>query len=195
MQHSWCCLPATGPPGGGLVAGLRAGGSPPGIRWAELAIRRITDATGCDDPLASIRSRLRGYTGGDPTSPGAASPTGVRCWPRPRHPALRADHFGAGVSLCDEPALDVLAGWLASRIGQCGARSATSRSSGPATQTITLEPAAGRRDGNDEATARPDALLPLPRRETRECLAEDMRRLGRRRSTRALAGIEKVRYV
>ena len=29
----------------------------------KLAIRRITDATGCDDPLASIRSRLQGYTG------------------------------------------------------------------------------------------------------------------------------------
>ena len=31
----------------------------------QLAIRRLTDATGAEDPLASIKSRLQGYTPGD----------------------------------------------------------------------------------------------------------------------------------
>ena len=31
----------------------------------QLAIRRITDATNSSDPLAAIKSRLKGYTAGD----------------------------------------------------------------------------------------------------------------------------------
>ena len=31
----------------------------------QLAIRRITDATNCADPLAAIKGRLQGYTPGD----------------------------------------------------------------------------------------------------------------------------------
>ncbi|EUA34918.1 glucose-6-phosphate dehydrogenase subunit [Mycobacterium xenopi 3993] len=48
----------------------------------QLAIRRITDATNGADPLSAIKSRLPGYTPATPTWPGAASRTGVRCWPR-----------------------------------------------------------------------------------------------------------------
>ncbi|MGB9227050.1 OpcA/G6PD domain-containing protein, partial [Mycobacterium sp.] len=45
-------------------------------------------------------------------------------------------------------------------------------------------------------TGRPDALVPLPRRETRECLAEDMRRLDADKIYfGALEGIEKVQYL
>ena len=45
-------------------------------------------------------------------------------------------------------------------------------------------------------TDRPEALLPLPRRETRECLAEDLRRLDADEIYHeALAGIDKVQYV
>jgi glucose-6-phosphate dehydrogenase assembly protein OpcA len=45
-------------------------------------------------------------------------------------------------------------------------------------------------------TARPDALLPLARRETGECLAEDLRRLDPDEIYQsALEGIEKVQYV
>ena len=44
-------------------------------------------------------------------------------------------------------------------------------------------------------TARPDALVPLARRETRECLAEDLRRLDPDEIyEEALQGIDKVQY-
>jgi glucose-6-phosphate dehydrogenase assembly protein OpcA len=44
-------------------------------------------------------------------------------------------------------------------------------------------------------TARPDALVPLPRRVTGECLAEDLRRLDPDEIYHAaLEGIEKVQY-
>ena len=44
-------------------------------------------------------------------------------------------------------------------------------------------------------TAKPDALVPLARRETRECLAEDMRRLDADEIYHAaLGGISKVQY-
>jgi glucose-6-phosphate dehydrogenase assembly protein OpcA len=44
-------------------------------------------------------------------------------------------------------------------------------------------------------TSRPVALLPLARRETRECLAEELRRLDDDVIYReALAGIDKVSY-
>jgi glucose-6-phosphate dehydrogenase assembly protein OpcA len=44
-------------------------------------------------------------------------------------------------------------------------------------------------------TAKPEAKLPLARRETRDCLAEDMRRLDADETyLAALQGIEKVTY-
>ena len=65
------------------------------------------------------------------------------------------------------------------------------------TQTITLSRPQDGVTATMSRTARPDALLPLPRRETRECLAEDMRRLDAADEIyrEALAGIEKVQYV
>ena len=45
-------------------------------------------------------------------------------------------------------------------------------------------------------TAKPEALVPLPRRETRECLAEDLRRLDADAIYfEALEGIDRVEYV
>ncbi|HEX5143570.1 MAG TPA: OpcA/G6PD domain-containing protein, partial [Mycobacterium sp.] len=44
-------------------------------------------------------------------------------------------------------------------------------------------------------TNRPDALLPLPRRESRDCLAEDLRRLDADDIYHAaLKGLDKVHY-
>ena len=165
----------------------------------KLAIRRITDATGCDDPLASIRSRLQGYTGGDTDLAWSR----ITYWRALLASALDTPPFepitSALVSgLKDEPALDVLAGWLASRID-----GPVQRAVGDLkvelvrpTQTITLSRPQDGVTATMSRTARPDALLPLPRRETRECLAEDMRRLDADEIYReALAGIEKVQYV
>ena len=96
-----------------------------------------------------------------------------------------------------EPALDILAGWLASRID------------GPVTravgelkveldrdpETITLSRPQEGVTATLSRTGRPDALLPLARRETRDCLAEDLRRLDADEIYReALQGLDKVQY-
>ena len=165
----------------------------------KLAIRRITDATGSDDPLASIRSRLQGYTGGDTDLAWSR----ITYWRALLASALDTPPYepitSALVSgLKDEPALDILAGWLASRID-----GPVQRAIGDLkvelvrpTQTITLSRPQDGVTATMSRTARPDALLPLPRRETRECLAEDMRRLDADEIYHeALAGIDKVQYV
>ena len=164
----------------------------------KLAIRRITDATNGVDPLASIKSRLQGYTAGDTD----LSWSRVTYWRAllasavdlaPYEPVKSAVVSG----LKSEPALDILAGWLASRID------------GPVTrlvgelrvdliresETITLARPQTGVTATLRRTGRPDALLPLARRETRDCLAEDLRRLDADEIyAEALAGIEKVTY-
>lgn len=165
----------------------------------RLALRRITDATGTEDPLAAIKSRLKGYTDGDTDLAWSR----ITYWrallasavdQAPYEPLTSALVSG----LKDEPALDILAGWLASRID-----GTVTRAVGElkvelvrASETVTL---ARPQDGVTATltrTGRPEALLPLPRRETRECLAEDLRRLDADEIYHeALAGIEKVQYV
>ena len=99
--------------------------------------------------------------------------------------------------LKSEPALDILAGWLASRID------------GPVTRTVGKLKVELNRDSETitlsrpqegvtatlSRTGRPDALLPLARRETRDCLSEDLRRLDADDIYReALQGLDKVQY-
>jgi glucose-6-phosphate dehydrogenase assembly protein OpcA len=63
------------------------------------------------------------------------------------------------------------------------------------TQIITLSRPQQGSTATLSRTGRPDAQLPLGRRETRECLAEDMRRLDADEVYHeALAGLEKVLY-
>ncbi|OBI54411.1 glucose-6-phosphate dehydrogenase assembly protein OpcA [Mycobacterium sp. E796] len=165
----------------------------------KLAIRRITDATNGIDPLSAIKSRLPGYSAGDTDL----------CWARitywralltsavdqpPHEPIESAVVSG----LKTEPALDILAGWLASRIDGPVRRAVgelkveLTRSS----ETITLSRPQEGRTATLSRTARPDALVPLARRETGECLAEDLRRLDADEVYRtALEGIKKVQYV
>lgn len=164
----------------------------------RLAIRRITDATGTERPLQSLRNRLSGYAQGDTDL----------CWSRITYwRALLASALdqpphepvtGALVSgLADEPALDILAGWLAARIEGPVRRVAGELKvelSQPS-QTISLSRPQDGSTATLRRTGRPDALLPLARRETRECLAEDLRRLDADEIYReALAGIDKVQY-
>jgi len=164
----------------------------------QLAIRRITDATYGTDPLAAIRGRLAGYTPGDTDL----------CWSRvtywralltsavdqaPHEPIASARVSG----LKTEPALDILAGWLASRID-----GPVTRSTGElkveltrASETITLSRPQDGVTAMLQRTVRPDALLPLARRDTSDCLAEDLRRLDSDDIYReALEGLDKVRY-
>ncbi len=164
----------------------------------QLAIRRITDATNGVDPLASIKGRLQGYTPGDTDLAWSR----ITYWRALLTSALDQGPFdpiqSAVVSgLKTEPALDILAGWLASRID------------GPVTreigelkvelvrggETITLSRPQTGVTASLTRTGKPDALVPLARRETRECLAEDMRRLDADEIyLAALQGIDRVTY-
>ncbi len=165
----------------------------------KLAIRRITDATNGTDPLSAIKHRLSGYTAGDTDLAWAR----ITYWralltsavDQPPHEPIESALVSG---LKTEPALDVLAGWLASRIDGPVRRAVGElkvelvRNS----ETIVLSRPQEGRTATLSRTARPDALLPLARRETGECLAEDLRRLDADEIyQKALEGIEKVQYV
>jgi glucose-6-phosphate dehydrogenase assembly protein OpcA len=165
----------------------------------KLAIRRITDATNDVDPLQSIKSRLQGYTAGDTDLAWSR----ITYWRALLTSTLDQGPFepiqSALVSgLKTEPALDVMAGWLATRIN-----GPVKRAVGElkvelvrATETITLSRPQEGVTASLTRTAKPDALVPLARRETRECLAEDMRRLDADETYfAALQGIDEVEYV
>ncbi|KRE34625.1 oxidoreductase [Mycobacterium sp. Soil538] len=165
----------------------------------KLAIRRITDATNGPDPLATIKGRLKGYTPGDTDLAWSritywrALLTSAVDLP-PHEPITSALVSG----LATEPALDLLAGWLAHRIDgpvrrAVGELKVELVRDG---ETITLSRPQDGVTARLTRTAQPEALVPLARRETRECLAEDMRRLDADEIYfEALQGIEKVQYV
>jgi glucose-6-phosphate dehydrogenase assembly protein OpcA len=164
----------------------------------RLAVRRITDATGAPNPLESLRSRLRGYAQGDTDLAWSR----ITYWRALLASALDQPPYEEVSSALvsgreEEPALDILAGWLASRIGGTVRREVGDlkveliRPS----ETITLSRPQDGSTATLTRTGRPAAKLPLQRRETRECLAEDLRRLDADEVYHgALAGIEKVQY-
>ena len=184
-----------------VVAWWPAGGPDDAVARpaGQLAIRRITNATDCADPMAAIKGRLAGYTSGDTDLAWAASPTGGHCW-RLRSISHRSSRSPRRwcPGLEDEPSLDMLAGWLATRIDGPVRREVGElkveliRS----TETITLRRPQTGVTATISRTAKPDALIPLARREAKECLAEDLRRLDADEIYHeALEGIEKVQYV
>ncbi len=165
----------------------------------RLALRRITDATNGTDPLQSIKGRLEGYTPGDTDLAWSR----ITYWrallaaavDEPPHEPINSALVSG---LATEPALDVLAGWLASRIDGPVQRAVGElkvelvRDS----ETIVLSRPQEGVTAKITRTSKPEALVPLARRETRECLAEDMRRLDADEIYfEALKGIEKVQYV
>src|ERR1700704_3978002 len=146
----------------------------------KLAIRRITDATNSADPLAAIKGRLQGYTAGDTDLAWSR----ITYWRAllasaidqpPCEPVSSALVSG----LKGEPSLDVLAGWLASRIPGPVTRAvgALKVELVRPSETVSLSRPQTGVTATLSRTARPDALLPLARREAKECLAEDLRRL------------------
>lgn len=165
----------------------------------QIAIRRITDATNGVDPLESIKSRLAGYNAGDTDLAWSR----ITYWRALLTSQLDQAPFSpiesAVVSgLATEPALDLLAGWLASRIDGPVTRAVGElkvelvRSD----ETIRLSRPQEGRTATLTRTGKPDALVPLARREARECLAEDMRRLDADEIYfEALKGIDRVTYV
>jgi glucose-6-phosphate dehydrogenase assembly protein OpcA len=164
----------------------------------KLAIRRITDATNAPDPLAAIKGRLRGYTPGDTDLAWSR----ITYWRALIAAALDQPPFeptrSALVSgLKDEPALDVMAGWLAARLDgevrrEVGLLKVELTRD---TETVALSRPQTGSTATLSRTAKPDAKIPLARRETRECLAEDLRRLDPDDIyLEALKGIDKVTY-
>ncbi|OBI90203.1 glucose-6-phosphate dehydrogenase assembly protein OpcA [Mycobacterium asiaticum] len=164
----------------------------------KLAIRRITDATNGVDPLSAIKSRLAGYTAGDTDLAWSR----ITYWRAlltsaidlPPHEPIESALVSG---LRDEPALDILAGWLAHCIDGPVRREVGElkvelvRNS----ETIVLSRPQEGTTATLSRTAKPEALVPLPRRETGECLAEDLRRLDADEIFHAaLQGIEKVQY-
>lgn len=165
----------------------------------KLAIRRITDATNGEDPQACIKSRLAGYTSGDTDLAWSR----VTYWrallaaaldQAPYEPITEALVSG----LKDEPALDILAGWLAACIDGPVTRAVGELKvvlTRP-TETITLSRPQTGVTASLTRTGRPEARIPLARREARDCLAEEMRRLDADEIYhRALVGLDKVVYV
>ena len=128
----------------------------------------------------AIKSRLEGYTAGDTDLAWSR----ITYWRALLTSALDQPPYEPVTSalvsgLKNEPALDILAGWLASRID-----GPVQRAVGELkvelvrpSETITLSRPQDGVTATLTRTARPDAQLPLARRETRECLAEDLRRL------------------
>ncbi|MUL48094.1 glucose-6-phosphate dehydrogenase assembly protein OpcA [Mycobacterium sp. CBMA293] len=165
----------------------------------KLAIRRITDATNGADPLACIKSRLAGYTSGDTD----LSWSRVTYWRALLAAAIDQAPYEPITSvlvsgLKDEPALDIMAGWLASSID-----GPVHRAVGDLkvelvrpSETITLSRPQQGVTAVLTRTGRPEARIPLARREARDCLAEEMRRLDADDIYhRALQGLDKVVYV
>ncbi|HET8914214.1 MAG TPA: glucose-6-phosphate dehydrogenase assembly protein OpcA [Propionibacteriaceae bacterium] len=165
----------------------------------QLAIRRITDATNSSDPLDAIKGRVKGYTAGDTDLAWSR----ITYWRALLASALDQAPYESIDSvlvsgLKDEPALDVLAGWLASRI-----EGTVERAVGDLkvelhrkSEVVTLRRPQTGVTATLTRTGRPEALIPLARREAKECLAEDMRRLDADEIYfEALTGIDKVQYV
>ncbi len=165
----------------------------------RLAIRRITDATNGANPLDCIKSRLAGYSAGDTDLAWSR----ITYWralltaavDQPPHEPITSVVVSG---LKDEPALDMLAGWLAGRLDcpvtrQVGdLKVEMTRPS----EVITLSRPQDGITATLTRTGKPDAQIPLARRETRDCLAEDMRRLDADEIYfEALQGIDRVTYV
>jgi glucose-6-phosphate dehydrogenase assembly protein OpcA len=176
----------------------KAPGVPAKDPLGRLAIRRITDATGSEHPLATLRSRLAGYTQGDTDLAWSR----ITYWRALLASALDQPPYepvtGALVSgLATEPALDILAGWLAARIDGPVRREVGELKVEleQPSQTIVLSRPQDGATATLTRTGRPAAQLPLARRETKECLAEDLRRLDADEIYHeSLAGIDKVLY-
>jgi glucose-6-phosphate dehydrogenase assembly protein OpcA len=150
----------------------------------RLATRRITDALAAADPVAALAQRRASHREGDTdlawsrlTFWRALLATALDA--PPFESITRATVVGEAVS----PSADLLAGWLADRLaipvqrlrsatghGMVSAR--LDRASGP----IELVRPDGR-VGRLSQPGQPDRLVALARREVRDCLAEELRRL------------------
>lgn len=164
----------------------------------RLAKRRITDATTARDPQSAIKSRHTVYAAGDTDLSWAR----ITYWRALLTAALDEPPYEPVESvtvsgLYDEPALDLLAGWLADRL-DCPVHRLVGELKVELHRPTVSVTLARPQDGITATlsrTGQPDRKVALARRETRECLAEDLRRLDADEIyAGALNGLEKVSY-
>lgn len=149
-----------------------------------LAQRRITDALSAKNPLKAFEQRRANHVAGDTDltwtrlTPWRALLATALDHP-PHEPVTAATVAGEQVS----PSTDLMSGWLAVRLGAKVKRSPAA--TGPGLVSVRLERASGpvelvRPDGKVGSLrqpGQPDRLVALARREVRDCLAEELRRL------------------
>ncbi|MDA3649317.1 glucose-6-phosphate dehydrogenase assembly protein OpcA [Saccharopolyspora indica] len=165
-----------------------------------LSHRRITDAANEADPIAALQKRLQSYADGDTD----LAWTRLTSWRAmlasamdlpPHEPVTSATVTGAA----DSPSTDLLAGWLASYLQVPVRRVDHPR--GPGIVSAVLERPSGnveivRPDGKVGVLTQPgqpDRRVSLHRREVRDCLTEELRRLDPDEIYEAtLGGLDKI---
>jgi glucose-6-phosphate dehydrogenase assembly protein OpcA len=150
----------------------------------KLAQRRITDALSSKNPLKAFEQRRANHVAGDTdltwtrlTSWRALLATALDT---PPHEAITSAVVAGEVV---SPSTDLLAGWLAARLDVKVKRSPAK--SGQGMVSVRLERRSGpveliRPDGKVgrlRQPGQPDRLVALARREVRDCIAEELRRL------------------
>lgn len=164
----------------------------------RLATRRITDATFATDPQATIKQRHGSYALGDTDLAWSR----ITYWRALLAAAMDEPPYEPVDSvvvsgLREEPALDMLAGWLAARL-DCPVHRRTGQLRvelrRPTVSIAIARPQKGV-TATLTRTGEPVQRIALARRGTRDCLAEELRRLDADEIyAEALAGIERVRY-
>jgi glucose-6-phosphate dehydrogenase assembly protein OpcA len=165
-----------------------------------LAQRRITDALASKNPLKAFEQRRAQHVAGDTD----LTWTRLTSWRALLATALDAppheDVTGAVVAgEAVSPSTDLMAGWLATRLGVKVKRSPAE--TGHGLVSVRLDRPSGpvelvRPDskvGSLRQPGQPDRLVALARREVRDCLAEELRRLDPDEIYgAALAGVSQV---
>jgi len=151
----------------------------------ELAQRRITDSAAVRRPITALSTRRAGYRAGDTD----LAWTRLTIWrgllaaalDQPPHEKV-AEATVAGAA--DSASADLLAGWLALRL-RCPVRRIKADRAGGGLRSVSL-----RRRSGEISLIRPEGVtatlsvnnqapreLSLPRRNLRDCIAEELRRL------------------
>ncbi|MFF2020294.1 glucose-6-phosphate dehydrogenase assembly protein OpcA [Streptomyces sp. NPDC058171] len=147
-----------------------------------LAQRRITDAYSAEQPVAELTSRADTY------APGDTDLSWTRITPWRSMLAAALDQIACTVTAAEvegeeyNPSVELLAMWLAERLGTPVTRTV---SSGPGLTAVRLQTDCGpigldRPDGSLATLSiagQPDRAVALKRRETAELIAEELRRL------------------
>ncbi|MFF8385320.1 glucose-6-phosphate dehydrogenase assembly protein OpcA [Streptomyces kanasensis] len=147
-----------------------------------LAQRRVTDTYNAEDPIAELAARAGAYT------PGDTDLAWTRITPWRSMLAAALDQIACQVASAEvegeefNPSVELLAMWLADRLGVSVRRSP---SAGPGLTAVRLATDCGpivldRPDGSLATLAvegQPNRAVALKRRETAELIAEELRRL------------------